>query len=78
MQYESASNENDLAGALRNFLELQSKTPVRTEYCSACGSSMTYLLTRFWLDGRDEHWDVYLPFCMRCNPELRSRLCTMA
>lgn len=78
MPHPSASNENDLTGAVRSFLDAQSKTPLTIEYCSVCGSSMTHLCTRFWLDGRDQHWDIYLPFCIRCNPELQSRVSMIA
>lgn len=62
-----------IRGSLKQFLNLQSKTKPSTKYCTHCGSVCMYLPTKFWLEGDEETFTIWLTFCPQCNPELLSR-----
>lgn len=73
------SNEDDrnLRDSLRRFLNLQSKTQTGTQLCGYCGSVCTDLPTNVWIEGDEEAFTIWLPFCPDCNPELFARIPTV-
>jgi hypothetical protein len=66
--------DQELRGFLKQFLDLKSKAKPSAKDCARCGSSYEHFLTQFWLDGDDQTFSIWLPFCPRCNPELLSRV----
>jgi hypothetical protein len=57
--------------SLKAFLRLRG-TDQRTTHCTDCGSICMQLPAQFWLEGDEETFDIGLPFCPVCNPELLS------
>lgn len=74
------SNKNDrsLSDSLKEFLSLQSEAQPGTEYCAGCGSVCLHLSTKFWLEGDEETFSIWLPFCPHCNPEFFTRMPAIA
>jgi hypothetical protein len=52
------------------LVENLSQSPKKSEVCSRCTSAMKYLDGQFWLFGTDKKWNVSVPVCPTCEPEL--------
>lgn len=76
MQQPLGNNGRAFRRSLKEFLRGEAKPS--TKYCVDCGSVCAHLPAQFWLDGDEEKFDVSLPFCPHCNPELLSRLSAVA
>jgi hypothetical protein len=63
---------NQLVDELKQLLQYLSNTPPREKYCERCGFLMTHSSAHFWLDGWHEAWEIPLPYCPKCNPEVGS------
>jgi hypothetical protein len=59
-----------LVDGLKQLLENLSKAPLREEYCAHCGFLMTHVNACVWLDSVHERWEIPLPYCANCNPEV--------
>lgn len=62
-----------LVDELRHLLQDLSSTPPSEKYCERCGSAMTHFSAHFWLEGLRETWEIPLPYCANCNPEIGNR-----
>jgi hypothetical protein len=56
--------------SLKQMLESLSNAPMREEHCERCGALMSHVSTSFWLDGVDRAWEIQLPYCRNCHPEV--------
>ncbi len=52
------------------FVQRLSQAPKKIQKCEHCKSSMQYLDGQFLLFGTNNKWNVFLPFCPTCEPEL--------
>ncbi len=68
------SIENSLRNSLRELLRNKSNDLLQDEHCPHCGLLMTFITARFWLDGDEEFWDIPLPFCLQCHPEIETQI----
>ena len=64
------ARRTQLVDGLKQLLENLSKAPLREEYCAHCGFLMTHVNACFWLDSVHERWEIPLPYCANCNPEV--------
>jgi hypothetical protein len=62
-----------LVDLLKHVLEKLSAASLREKHCKRCGLAMVYLKGHFWLEGSDEGWEIPLPYCKNCNPEIGNR-----
>jgi hypothetical protein len=67
-----------LRASLRQFFRAKGKALPPTEYCPDCGSLLVNIVSQFWLEGDDESWNIPLPYCLHCLPELATRIPTAA
>lgn len=74
MPQRSKTEKQNLRSSLKQFLNLQSKIEPSTKYCTDCGSVCMHLPATFWLDGDQESFSIWLPFCPDCNPEFFARM----
>lgn len=74
MQLEVNHLDPNVRASIKEFLKLQSKIQPTPRHCKECGAACMQLATQFWLDGDEETFKIWLPFCPRCNPELLSRM----
>jgi hypothetical protein len=65
--------EGSLRDSLKEFLRQQSQTIPTPQYCEDCGALCVYISAPFWLDGDEESWQILLPFCSHCHPDLVDR-----
>lgn len=68
-----STSQRSLRDSLKEFLEFKSKTQPKVEFCRDCGSICFYLDFYFCLDDEENGWNIQLPFCPHCNPELARR-----
>ena len=61
---------NQLVGSLKQMLDSLSKAHLKDEYCERCGLLLAHINARFWLDGLEQGWEIPLPYCLNCNPEV--------
>jgi len=58
----------EIAISISNFIK---SAPTRAEnQCPDCLSDIEYLDGVFWLQGTEAKWEIALPFCSRCKPEV--------
>jgi hypothetical protein len=73
MSTSANDQHTDLIDSVQQLLETLSIAPIEEKYCEHCGSSLSYLGAHFWLAGCDKGWDLRLPYCANCHPELSKR-----
>jgi hypothetical protein len=78
MQQLPATEAKSLRDSFREFLNLQRRAKPTPQHCEHCGSLYVYLSARFWLDDGEEFWDIPLPVCFACHPELCERNAAVA
>ena len=66
----SQEEQDQLFESLRLIFEDVNNAPPGKEYCEECGSLLVQVGTHFWLDGFDRSWNIVLPYCRNCNPEI--------
>ena len=71
-------DDRSLIDSLKQFLSVQSKAQPSLQYCGSCGSVCMHLPTNFWLEGDEQPFTIWLPFCPDCNPELFARMPAVA
>jgi hypothetical protein len=64
---------DSLPDSLKQFLRLKSEALPLPAYCPDCGALLLNITSQFWLDGDDEFWNIPLPCCLQCHPELALR-----
>jgi len=69
----SSQGQNRISESLQQMLNDLSNAPPRKKYCEDCGSPLVRVDTQFWLDGREQSWNIGLPYCENCNPEIARR-----
>jgi hypothetical protein len=65
--------EKDLlynAAGIEHFLDAQATRPKKVIICADCGSTLRYIDTYFCLYRTDRYWNIALPVCIVCHPEL--------
>jgi hypothetical protein len=58
---------------LKQMLTSLRNAPLREVYCDRCGFLMTHVSTHFWMEDVPEAWEIPLPYCANCHPEVGSR-----
>jgi hypothetical protein len=74
MQQEVNQQGPNVRTSIKEFLKHQSEIQPTPKLCKDCGTACVQLAAQFWLDGDDDTFKIWLPFCPRCNPELLSRI----
>jgi hypothetical protein len=69
-----AFQDESFRASLRQFLRSKSEESHDPEYCGDCNSLLVNLELRVWLDGDETLWNIPLPFCVQCHPELATRV----
>jgi hypothetical protein len=69
-----ASQDEPFRGSLRQFLRSKSEEHHEPQFCSDCNSLLVNMVLRVWLDGDETLWNIPLPFCVQCHPELATRV----
>jgi hypothetical protein len=64
----------DHAIELAHFLDAQATQPKKDINCADCGGTLRYIDTYFCLYRTDRHWNIALPVCIVCHPELVQQL----
>ena len=57
----------EILASLESFLKAQPETH---QQCPKCLSEVKHLHGMFWIPGTENKWEVSLPFCQTCEPEL--------
>jgi hypothetical protein len=70
----STESSEQVVELLKVLLESLSAAARKLQYCVDCGSLLVHLDGHFWLEGDHHRWNVPLPFCNHCHPELATRL----
>jgi hypothetical protein len=68
-----AVKEESLRSSLRKFLRSKTEEIPPPQYCKDCNSLLVNIVMQLWIDGDDEVWNIALPFCLHCDPELATR-----
>ena len=68
------TTQNSSLSSIREFLRNKSNELAQSQYCPNCGSLMAFMAARFWLNEDEEFWDIPLPFCLHCHPEITTRI----
>jgi phage terminase large subunit GpA-like protein len=58
-----------IIASLQEFFAAQ-ETRRGQQQCPHCGAALQYLDGTFWLNGTEHEWNVSLPFCPTCDPQL--------
>ena len=67
---KAIDRRNQTMGSLKQMLESLANPSLSEQYCERCGFLMRYVSARFWLEDFDKSWDIPLPYCANCNPEM--------
>ncbi len=70
----STESSEQMVESLKVLFESLSAAARKQQYCLDCGSLLAHLDGHFWLEGDHHLWNVLLPFCDQCHPELATRL----
>jgi hypothetical protein len=63
-----ADRHVEIAQALKNYLEDQSRSLPEAQFCAHCGALLFQLKAQCWLEGEEQGWNIYLPCCPQCHP----------
>ena len=70
----STESSEQMVESLKVLFESLSATACKQQYCVDCGLLLAHLDAHFWLEGDYDQWNVPLPFCNHCHPEVAKRL----
>jgi hypothetical protein len=69
---ETAS-EPEIIKSLNAFFALKGSVH-KDSTCESCSSITRLLVGQFWLYGTDKAWQISIPFCPRCDSDVRALL----
>ncbi|PYV98977.1 MAG: hypothetical protein DMG86_15075 [Acidobacteria bacterium] len=58
---------SQLLQSVKDFLHLQSITPLPASVCERCGASLEYFNAQFWFYGTELECNIPLPICRFCG-----------
>lgn len=59
----------DVFNSVRKLFDSKAERP-KQQLCTQCNSVMRHIDGLFWLFGTESKWQISLPFCPTCEPEM--------